>query len=904
MRSADIRRSFVDFFTAHGHQARPSSPLVPHGDATLLFTNAGMVQFKDYFTGAATPDFRRAVTVQKCLRVSGKHNDLENVGPSPRHHTFFEMLGNFSFGDYFKPEAIEWGWDLVTRVWGLPAAHLFASVYEQDDEAFELWRRISGLPAERIVRCGEKDNFWAMGETGPCGPCSEIYVDRRPGEPAVDWEEGTDSGRYLEIWNLVFMQFERAAGGVMTPLPKPSIDTGAGLERVAAVLAGVDSNYDTDLFRPILEATATLAGTRYGADPGRDVSMRVVADHLRAVAFLLADGVIPSNEGRGYVLRRLLRRAVRHGMRLGFADPFLCRLLPTVDEAMAGVYAELAATRGAAVTTIRTEEEKFLATVAAGSQKVQEAIEEAKRAGRRTLSGEAAFRLYDTYGLPIQLLGEIAEEEKFGVDQAAFEAALAEQRERSRAAKSTTKELDLAVQAALDKRFVVDRATIFEGYEKLSAQGVKVLAAMSVPRGPEESPVGFSAAELSGSIGEGEEGFVVLDRTSFYAESGGQVGDRGEIRWSSGRAEVRDVHRDTAGRVLHDVRVVEGRLGDPYPLVELLVFPEHRLPTQRNHTATHLLHAALREALGSAVHQAGSLVAPDHLRFDFTFNRPLSEDERRRVEQRVNEWVLKAVPTRITPGRDFKEAVAAGAMALFGEKYGDKVRTVEVPGFSLELCGGCHVGNTGEIGPFVLRAERGIASGVRRIEALTGDGALAFLRQRDAELTAVEQALGAAPGDTGRELAALRRALKERDAELAKLRLQLLSGGGAAAEERAVAGIRVVAREVPPAPAAELRQMADVLRARLGSGVVVLGARGEGKVALVAAVTPDLVGRVSAGKLLRRLAGVVGGSGGGRDDFAQAGGKHPERLGEALAEVDRAIAALLGGDSAASGGGE
>jgi len=439
MKSADIRRSFVDFFTAHGHQARPSSPLVPHGDATLLFTNAGMVQFKDYFTGAATPEFRRAVTVQKCLRVSGKHNDLENVGPSPRHHTFFEMLGNFSFGDYFKPEAIEWGWDLVTRVWGLPATHLFASVYEQDDEAFELWRKISGLPAERIVRCGEKDNFWAMGETGPCGPCSEIYVDRRPGEPAVEWEAGTDSGRYLEIWNLVFMQFERAAGGAMTPLPKPSIDTGAGLERVAAVLAGVDSNYDTDLFQPILEATATLAGTRYGADAGRDVSMRVVADHLRAVAFLLADGVIPSNEGRGYVLRRLLRRAVRHGMRLGFADPFLCRLLPTVDEAMAGVYAELTATRGAAVETIRTEEEKFLSTVAIGAQKVQEAIEEAKRSGRGTLSGEAGFRLYDTYGLPIQLLGEIAEEEKFGVDQAGFEAALAEQRERSRAAGSAAK---------------------------------------------------------------------------------------------------------------------------------------------------------------------------------------------------------------------------------------------------------------------------------------------------------------------------------------------------------------------------------------------------------------------------------------------------------------------------------
>ncbi len=902
MKSAEIRRSFVDFFTALEHQARPSSPLVPHGDATLLFTNAGMVQFKDYFTGAAVPDFRRAVTVQKCLRVSGKHNDLENVGPSPRHHTFFEMLGNFSFGDYFKAEAIAWGWDLVTRVWGLPKGHLFASVYEQDDEAFELWRKVSGLPEARIVRCGEKDNFWAMGETGPCGPCSEIYVDRSPEKPAVGWDEGTESGRYLEIWNLVFMQFERAPGGAMTPLPKPSIDTGAGLERVAAVLAGVDSNYDTDLFRPILDGTAELARTRYGVDAERDVSMRVVADHLRALAFLLADGVIPSNEGRGYVLRRLLRRAVRHGMRLGFEEPFLCRLLPIVDEAMAGAYPELAATRAASEATIRAEEEKFLSTLAVGAQKVQEAIEEAKRTGRRSLAGDAAFRLYDTYGLPIQLLAEIAEEEKFGVDQAGFEAALSEQRERSRAAKSVSKEFDFAVQMALDKRFSVDRATIFEGYEKLSARSVEVLAAISVARDPEESTEGVSAVEMAGGIGDGEKGVVVLGRTVFYAESGGQVGDRGEIRWPGGRAEVQDVRRDTAGRVLHEVRVLEGNLVSPYPLVELFVSPEHRLPTQRNHTATHLLHAALREALGEGLRQAGSLVAPDHLRFDFTFGRPLTEVERRRIEERVNAWVLKAVPTRITPDRPFQEAVAAGAMALFGEKYGDRVRTVEVPGFSLELCGGCHVANTGEIGPFLVRSERGVASGVRRIEALTGEGALAFLKRRDAELGAVEQALGAAPGEGERELAALRRTLKEREAELSKLRLQLLSGAAAPSDEREVEGVKVLAREVPPAPAAELRQMTDVLRDRLRSGVVVLGARGDGKVSLVAAVTPDLVGRVSAGKLLKVLAGKVGGSGGGRDDFAQAGGKQPERLEEALGAVDAALRAQLGGGARESAG--
>ncbi len=896
MKSADIRRSFVDFFAERGHRALPSSPLVPHGDATLLFTNAGMVQFKDYFTGAAAPDFRRAVTVQKCLRVSGKHNDLENVGPSPRHHTFFEMLGNFSFGDYFKEEAIEWGWDLVTRVWGLPKAHLFASVFEQDDEAFDLWRRISGLPADRVVRCGEKDNFWAMGETGPCGPCSEIYVDRRPDLPQVAWEEGTDSGRYLEIWNLVFMQFERSAAGT-TPLPKPSIDTGAGLERVAAVMAGVDSNYDTDLFRPILEGAAELAGIRYGADAGHDVSMRVVADHLRAVAFLLADGVIPSNEGRGYVLRRLLRRAVRHGMRLGFEEPFLCRLLPLVDEAMAGAYGELAATRAASESTVRTEEEKFLATVAVGSRQVQEAIEAAKREGSGAVSGPVVFRLYDTYGLPIQLIREIAEEERFGLDEPGFESALAEQRERSRAATGALKKWKLELQESLAKELEGHAATRFEGYEKLSIEGVQVLAARGLHATPEAAEKAAAAGwGESAGIGAGEVGLVVTDRTVFYAESGGQVGDRGEMRWPGGKAAVRDTQKDRSGRVLHEVEVLEGALRQPFPSMELFVFPEHRLPTQRNHTATHLLHAALREVLGAGVRQAGSLVSPDHLRFDFTYGKPMTAGERERVERRVDEWVLRAVDTRITPERDYREAVAAGAMALFGEKYGDRVRTVEVPGFSLELCGGCHVRNTGEIGPFLVRHERGVASGVRRIEALTGEAAIDYLRRRDAQLAEVEQELGAEPGRAAAEAEALRRAVRERDQELAKLRLQLAAGGPAAdAGERMVAGIRVLVREVPPAPAAELRNLADLLRDKLGSGVVVIGTREEGKVALVVTVSEDLRPRVPAGRLVREIAALVGGSGGGRDDFAQAGGKHPERLGDALGRVPDLVAGLAGG---------
>jgi alanyl-tRNA synthetase len=910
MRSAAIRQSFVDYFTARGHRAVPSAPLVPHGDPTLLFTNAGMVQFKDYFTGAARPAFVRAVTVQKCLRVSGKHNDLENVGPSPRHHTFFEMLGNFSFGDYFKAEAIEWGWDLVTREWGLEPARLFASVFREDDEAFALWRKVSGLPEARIQRCGEQDNFWAMGETGPCGPCSEIYVDLSPELPLVGWQEGTDSGRYLEIWNLVFMQFERSrseSGEILTaPLPKPSIDTGAGLERVAAVLAGVESNYDTDLFRPLLEATATLARTEYGRAAESDVSLRVVADHLRAFAFLLADGVIPSNEGRGYVLRRLLRRAVRHGMRLGFEEPFLHRLLPVVDEAMAGAYPELAATRAASEATVRTEEEKFLSTVATGSALEQEEIEKAKRSGLVVLPGEVVFRLKDTYGLPVEVIREIAEEEKLAIDEAGYEAALAEQRERSRAAGAGLRRWKEELQDSLSKDLEGRPPTAFLGYlegpgsaeQRLSIERAGVLAVVSLAESPEESDEELEAAERSHWIGSGERGVVVTDRTVFYAESGGQVGDVGEMRWKDaggrpGRARVVDTQRDNAGHVLHFVEVEEGSLREPFPSMELFVSVSHRLPTQRNHTATHLLHAALRQVLGEGVRQAGSLVHPDYLRFDFTFGRPLTAEERVEVERIVNDWVLRAVPVEIVADRPVDEARAAGAMALFGEKYGERVRTVAVPGLSLELCGGCHVRNTGEIGPFVVTAERGVASGVRRIEAVTGERALVRMRARDEELARVEAALGAEAGRALGEVEALRRALGEREAELARLRVALVSGAATAGEEQEIAGVRVVVREVPPAPAAELRNLAELLRGKLGSGVVVLGARGEGKVSLVAAVTDDVCGRVPAGRLLKAVAARVGGSGGGRDDFAQAGGKLPEALPAALAAVPELVEKLV-----------
>jgi alanyl-tRNA synthetase len=889
MKSHDLRASFVDFYRGRGHQPHPSAPLVPHGDPTLLFTNAGMVQFKNAFLGLEEPPAPRVVTVQKCLRVSGKHNDLESVGPSPRHHTFFEMLGNFSFGDYFKEEAIRSAWELVTGVWGLPPERLFATVFRDDDEAHSLWRRISGLPEGRILRCGEKDNFWAMGDVGPCGPCSEIHVDLAPDEPPVGWEEGSAAGRYLELWNLVFMQYDRDEAGELTPLPSPSIDTGAGLERLAAVLQGVASNYDSDLFLPILEAAGELAGVAYRPYQGpeldrpEDVSLRVIADHLRAVAFLLADGVIPGNEGRGYVLRRILRRAVRHGMRLGLEEPFLHRLVQVVDEAMAGAYPELAATREASVATVRAEEEKFLSTLAAGARQVQEEIEAARARGLDRLPGERAFWLYETHGLPLEVIREIAEEERMGLEDTAFEEALRAQQERSRQASGEGKKR--LAELARSLRGEEAGETVFAGYRELELAGAKVLR-LAAERDGRPVP--------AASIGPGEEGVAVLDRTVFYAESGGQVGDRGTVSWPGGRARVTDVQKDPTGIWLHALRVEEGSLRQGQE-VALAVAPEHRLPTQRNHTATHLLHAALRETLGPGVRQAGSLVAPDRLRFDFTFHRPLTPEELRRVEDRVNEWVLRAAPTRIEE-RAYREAVAAGAMALFGEKYGDVVRSVEVPGVSLELCGGCHVANTGEIGLFQVTAERGIASGVRRVEAVTGEAALARVREREELLAAAADALGSPPERAAEEAGALRAALAERERELAKLRLDLVAGrsAGAAADEAVeVDGIRVLAREVPPAPAGELRNMADALRSKVGSGVVVLGARDGAKVSLIAAVTPDLTARIQAGRLVQELAAMVGGSGGGRPDFAQAGGREPERLPAALAAAAEKVRELI-----------
>ena len=789
MKSQDIRQSFIDFFRQRDHREVASAPIVAHGDPTLHFTNAGMVPFKDVFLGLREAEHPRAVSAQKCLRVSGKHNDLENVGPSPRHHTFFEMLGNFSFGDYFKEDAIRFAWELVTGPWELDPANLFATVYHEDDEAAELWAKISSLPGERILRCGAKDNFWQMGETGPCGPCSEIFVDLQADRPAVDWDEGSENGRYLEIWNLVFMQFDRDENGQTRPLPNPSIDTGAGLERVASVLQKVRSNYETDLFTPLLQAAAELAGKPYGRDDESDVSFRVIADHLRAVAFLLADGVIPSAEGRGYVLRRLLRRAVRHGMRIGFEEPFLHDLVPRLSEVMGSHYTELDRTLEASRATVEAEEEKYLTSLATGARRIQEAIDRTRQAGSSVLSGEEIFNLKITYGQELDTIREIAEEERLGLDEKDYERRFEDfqtkAREGTRRRQQELAQLRTALQGGEESS-----ETAFEGYDEHRLEGATVLRLAAV---------GESGTHAADALSASESGVVALDRTVFYAESGGQVGDRGTLTWHGGRADVTDTRKDTAGTYFHYVDVVEGRLSVG-ETVTLQVDEDLRLATERHHTGTHLLHAALHRVLGEGARQAGSLVEPERLRFDFTYHQPLSDEEIEKIEGYVNDWVLDAVPTRIAvSGRE--EALEAGAMALFGEKYGDEVRTVEIPGVSLELCGGCHVRNTGEIGPLVVTSERGTASGVRRIEAVTGGVALEELRRRRHLLRDVENAFGTAAERIPHEAVNLKSRVKDLERQVADLRREMVAGKSSQASgEIEVAGVKAVAREVRDTP--------------------------------------------------------------------------------------------------------
>jgi alanyl-tRNA synthetase len=863
--SSALRAAFIEFFRRHGHEVVHSSSLIPANDPTLLFTNAGMVQFKEVFLGLERRASPRAVSCQRCVRAGGKHNDLENVGYTARHHTFFEMLGNFSFGDYFKGEAIRFAWDFLTRDLEIPPERLWVTVFEDDDEAARIWLDELQVDPGRFSRCGASDNFWQMGETGPCGPCSEIFYDHGPsiagGPPG---SPDADGDRYVEIWNLVFMQYDRQPGGTLVPLPKPSVDTGMGLERLAAVMQGVHSNYDTDLFRPLIEATAALAGT---LDPA-DKSLRVIADHIRSCAFLVTDGVVPSNEGRGYVLRRIVRRAIRHGHRLGLREPFFHRLVGPLVEVMAGAYPELERRREVVERVLRQEEERFAETLEQGLRILEQDV-----AGLRgsVVPGETVFRLYDTYGFPVDLTADWARERGLILDMADFDRAMDAQRERARAASR--------FEGHWSGALATDCQTTFSGYERLTDEGTVVDL--------------FVGGERVDALAQGQVGIVVLDRTPFYAESGGQVGDRGVLTGPAGRFAVSDTHKEGAAHAhLGTLGVGALRVGDR---VRAEVDTLARAATARNHSATHLLHAALRRVLGEHVTQKGSLVEPGRLRFDFSHFEPVSEEQLRLIERLVNAQILanSGVQTRVMP---IRAALEAGAMALFGEKYGDQVRVLSIGDFSTELCGGTHVQRAGDIGLFKVLSETGIAAGIRRIEAVTGEGALDYVGALESRLTRVAGLVRSdAEGLEGRVGQILSRN-RELERELERLLQKLASsqGGELAARAVSVDGLRVLAARLEQADAKVLRDTVDQLKGKLGTSAVVLAAVEDGKVRLVAGVSPDATTRIQAGPLVNFVAQQVGGKGGGRPDLAQAGGTDPTRLDSALQAVPDWIRQQLG----------
>ena len=866
MSASDVRSAFLEYFREHGHTVVPSSSLVPGNDPTLLFTNAGMVQFKDVFLGKEKRDYVRAVTSQRCVRAGGKHNDLENVGYTARHHTFFEMLGNFSFGDYFKREAIRYAWEFVTRRLKLDPARLWVSVYYEDNDAAEIWINDIGVPAARVKRMGEASNFWAMGDTGPCGPCSEIFYDHGPevagGPPGSPDEDGD---RYVEIWNLVFMQYERAADGTLTALPKPSVDTGAGLERLAAVMQGVHSNYDIDLFRDLIAAAAAATGSSDHSSP----SLRVIADHIRACSFLIVDGVVPSNEGRGYVLRRIIRRAVRHGYQLGQSQPFFYKIVPALVKTMGGAFPELARTADHVARVIRQEEERFAETLAAGMLQFDARMREQ---GGDTVAGTLVFLLHDTYGFPPDLTADIARERQLNVDMAGYEREMEAQRERARAASRFGVDQRGGAQVAERSEFC--------GYEAIECQG-RVVALLRN---------GVSVEALTA----GESGEVILDRTVFYAESGGQVGDTGElIGAASTRFEVKDTLKRGAAHS-HIGRLIAGRLQVGDSVMER-IDAERRAAIRLNHSATHLLHAALRKVLGTHVTQKGSLVAPDRLRFDYSHFQPLSSAERAQVETLVNDQI-RANSEAATRLMDYEHAIAGGAMALFGEKYESRVRVLSMGDFSTELCGGTHVKRTGDIGIFHIVSETGVAAGVRRIEAVTGQAALDYVNRVDARLADIA---GLVHGSADEAAAKVREALEriralEKENRNLKDKLALGQGTDLAAAAVDVGGVMVLATRVDGADAGALRAAVDQLKSRLGSAIVVLGSvESDSKVVLVAGVTADQTARVKAGELIGAVAAQVGGKGGGRADFAQAGGSRPQALDAALASVTPWVRARL-----------
>jgi alanyl-tRNA synthetase len=880
-----LREAFLRYFDDQGHTRVRSSSLVPGDDPTLLFTNAGMVQFKRVFLGEEPRDYRRAASAQKCVRAGGKHNDLENVGRTARHHTFFEMLGNFSFGDYFKAEAIAFAWTFLTRELGIDRRRLSATVFTDDDDAAGLWKKVAGLADDRILRLGEKDNFWAMGDTGPCGPCSEVHFHQGDHLPCAEVVAGRacqgpacECDRWLEVWNLVFMQFNRNAEGRLTPLPRPSIDTGMGLERIAAVMQGKASNFETDLLWPLVTGVAELSGRRYREREDHDISMRVIADHARATAFLIGDGVTPSNEWRGYVLRRIMRRAMRHGRLLGLQEPFLYRAVQWVVELMQGAYPELATERRRIEEAVRGEEERFAETLDTGMRLIEEYDEATKRKGGATLDGRFLFKLYDTHGFPRDLAEEIFQDKGWRVTddtQAAYEAEMSAQRDRARAGAAFGAGDD-AEGARLYQQLVAEVPAVeFVGYETLMAPG-RVLALVNVGR---EAPRRVREAV------EGDEVEVILDRTPAYAESGGQVGDTGTLVGREGRGEILDTYYRGSKLIVHRVRVRTGgfREGED---VAVSVESPRRLGLRQHHTGTHLLHAALRKVLGTHVAQAGSLVAPDHLRFDFSHGGALRDPEIEQIEGLVNEQVQANIPVDRME-MDLDEALRQGALALFGEKYGQRVRVIRIGDFSTELCGGTHLDQTGQLGFLKVESEGAVASGVRRVEAVAGSAALAAVGRHERALREAAEILKISPTEVPQRLRqlvegqrALEKQLAELEARLAQSRADELVAGA-----RQVNGIPVIAARVDGLDAEGLRTVVDRLRQRLGSGVVCVGSVADSKVSLVAGVTKDLTARLHAGKLVQEVARAAGGSGGGRPDLAQAGAKDPALLDQALQRV-------------------
>jgi len=878
MRAQQIREAFLDYFATKKHKVVRSSPLLPQDDPTILFANAGMNQFKNVFLGLEKRSYKRATSVQKCMRVSGKHNDLEQVGKTSKHHTFFEMLGNFSFGDYFKEEANLYAWELVTEIFQMPKDRLYATVYQDDDEAFKIWNKKIGLLPDRIFRFGEKDNFWAMGETGPCGPCSEIHYDLgahiEVGEPYDLIESGSD--RFSELWNLVFMQYHKDENGKMNLLPSPSIDTGMGLERVAAVLQGKNNNYDTDLFLPLIETVCDFGAIDYPTGDVKDVAVRVIADHIRAASFLIGDGIMPANDGRGYVLRRLIRRAYRHGNMLGLEEPFLYRLVGNVCDIMKDAYPELLSSAEYISKICLSEEKRFAVTLSSGLKTFNQYIKEAKDSGEKLLHGDKVFKLYDTFGFPLDLSEELALEENIGVDRERFQKELEKQRQKARL--SWKGDVDEKGRKVYEQ--FKDISVRFSGYDNVKADEVKVVAIQKN---------GWVVQKLL----ERESGEVILDQTPFYAEAGGQIGDSGTMKNPHFSALVKTAYYPIPDIIAHKIKMLSGSLnvGDT---VEAYVDIPTRNKIRRNHTATHLLHASLRQMLGDHVKQAGSLVSPDYLRFDFTHFTSLTHAEIKEIESLINSKIRDNIDVK-TAIVSLEEGIRMGAMAIFEEKYGDKVRMVMIDEFSRELCGGIHVHNTGEIGIFKFTSESSIAAGMRRIEALSGEKALEYFQDTEDLLSDVVISLNVARNELLSQIEKLKGSLKQKEKEANSLKQKLANLKYQTKEDHVetVKGIPVLVQKVEELDMNELRQLADSLKQKLGSGVVILGVGGKEKVILVTAVTKDLIGRISAETIIKKMAPLIGGGGGGRPDFAQAGGTGTDQLDSALEKCYSIIEELI-----------